>query len=304
MSRPSSRSATVKGVRASWVSQAVVLILFIMVLLAVGFVWIVPIEVLEQWAFDYARNDDYAKLEAVGSTDFLVWVSRIVLPVLLIWVWRVWSDLAAWQSFAGNFGRGILRMTRFATGTSDTPSLSNRINTMAWRGMLIGWCVLFAGHSLHAIGERAREWSYFRFNSGNTVLPNISESNRAVIRYLQESTPPSARIVVASDQKLFFLSYYLRPRTLFHRMHPDSEHVIPLKDQERKLAAYRLDELSPDDLAQMPHDYTLDYFEHPQMVDRTQLLSDTAWVAFLRRMSNNPTLVPPYLVRLRKASER
>ena len=163
--------------------------------------------------------------------------------------------------------------------------------------------LLFAVHAAEGIGQRIHEWPYFRFHSGNTVLPNISDSNRAVIRYLLEATPPDARILVASDQKLFFLSYYLRPRTLLHRMHPDSEHVIPLKDQERKLNAYRLDDLTDADLQQMPHDYTLEYFEHPDLVDRSQLLSDSAWIAFVRRSRQDPTFVPPYVVRLRPAAE-
>ena len=111
-------------------------------------------------------------------------------------------------------------------------------------------------------------------------------------------------ILVASDQKLFFLSYYLRPRVLLHRMHPDSEHVIPLKDQERKLSAYRLDDLSSDDLQQLPHDYTLEYFEHPDFVDRAQLLDDTTWISFIRRKQQSPSFVPPYVVRLRPAGGR
>ena len=122
--------------------------------------------------------------------------------------------------------------------------------------------------------------------------------------HLQQATPSGARILVASDQKLFFLSYYLRPRTLLHRMHPDSEHVIPLKDQERKLAAYRLNELTADDLAQMNHDYTLEYFEHPDLVDMSQVLSDPAWVTFLRQREGNRLLVPSYEVKLRKVEKR
>ena len=91
---------------------------------------------------------------------------------------------------------------------------------------------------------------------------------------------------------------------LLHRMHPESEHVIPLKDQERKLAAYQLDELTADDLAQMPHDYTLEYFEHPDLVDPSQVLSDAAWVDFIRQREANRSLIPSYLVRLRKAEKR
>lgn len=300
MSKPGPRPIPATTTEPGLIANGVMLASLALLLLAVGCVWIIPIEVLEQWAIDRAQSDPYAKLEAMGATDFLVWLGRIVLPVLVICVWRIWWRLDAWQRFALDVWRGFLALTEPAGKSGHPLSFTDRLRAFACRGLLLGWSLLFLGHSIHAIDQRAREWPYFWFESGNAILPNISPANRAVIRYLQKATPPTARILVASDQKLFFLSYYLRPRTLYHKMHPESEHVIPLKNQERKLAAFRLDELSAADLERIPHDYTVEYFEHPDMVNPSDVMSDRKWVEFLRHRDLNPTLVPSYLMRLRK----
>lgn len=270
-------------------------------LLIAGFVWIVPIEVFQQWAFDRAGQGQFERFEAIGSSEFAVWLGRVTSLVVLFLSVTIWRDLDRWANFVHEAWSGLLTMTAvsFSPDDASSRSLAERLRTIGTRGIVIAWSILFIAHFANGIRERIHEWPYFRFNSGDVVLPNISDSNRAVIRYLREATPENARILVASDQKLFFLSYYLRPRVLLHRMHPESEHVIPLKDQERKLNAYRLEELSPHDLEQMPHDYTLEYFEHPDFVDRGRLLEDRAWIEFMRRREQNPTLVPSYVVRLR-----
>ena len=54
----------------------------------------------------------------------------------------------------------------------------------------------------------------------------------------------------------------------------------------------------------MNHDYTLEYFEHPDLVDMSQVLSDPAWVTFLRQREGNRLLVPSYEVKLRKVEKR
>ena len=287
----------------AWVTVGSALIV---TLLVTGFVWIVPIEVIEQWSFDRAGNGSFERFEAVGKADFFVWFYRIAGLLLLVAISRICWNLPRWWTFGRDLWQGLIAVTRSGSQLdSDSSRLwPDRLRTFGCRGLLVAWGIVFMAHFGHAIGLRAHDWPYFKFHSGEVVLPNISESNRAVIRYLQQATPPDARILVASDQKLFFLSYYLRPRTLLHRMHPDSEHVIPLKDQERKLAAYRLNELTADDLAQMNHDYTLEYFEHPDLVDMSQVLSDPAWVTFLRQREGNRLLVPSYEVKLRKVEKR
>ena len=300
--KPGSQTTPRKTAPVGWFLLVMNLLLAVAALLVAAFCWIVPIEVIEQWAFDRAGQGTFDRFEAIGQADFFVWVGRIVAPLWLWICWSIGSHLAAWEAYGIELIRGLAAITRLAVESRSTGrvSLLASLRTYGLRGLLVAWGVLWLAHAVHGLGLRGHDWPYFRFHSGEEVLPNISDSNRLVIRYLREVTPPTARILVASDQKLFFLSYYLRPRFLLHRMHPDSEHVIPLKDQQRKLAAFRLEDLTAEDLVQMPHDYRLEYFEHPDLVDQTQVLSDTAWVAFVRRTTKNPSLIPPYLVRLRK----
>jgi len=287
----------------AWPIRVAMVLLFVGLLLACAAAWVVPIEVFQQWALDRAGTGEFAKFEAIGEAEFSVWLVRIVSLSLLIVGSILWRDLARWVAFVNAAWTGLMQVTRTDDdGAAQAhTSMMQRLRTVGIRAFLCSWAVLFVAHTVHAIGLRIHDWPYFRFNSGEVVLPNMSVSNKAVIRYLQQTTPPHARILVASDQKLFFLSYYLRPRTLLHQMHPGSEHVIPLKDQERKLEAYRLSDLSAEDLSRMNHDFTLEYFEHPSMVDAKQVLDDSAWIAFIRGREQNPNLIPNYLVRLRPA---
>ena len=287
---------------AEWAAQCCLVVTFVTTIVLAGFVWLIPIEVIQQWALDRAKPDPFSRFEAVGSAEFSVWLCRIVVPIMTILVILIWRHLQSSLVFLGDLLRGLVELTRWSSPIVSSRPLSffDQIRTFGCRGFLVAWMLLFAAHAAHGVGQRIHEWPYFRLNTGQVVLPNISDSNRAVIRYLQSATPPEARILVASDQKLFFLSYYLRPRTLFHRMHPESEHVIPLPEQQRKLVAYRLDELTESDRQQMPHDYTLEYFEHPDLVNRNEILDDRAWISFVRQQQQNPSLVPSYLVRLRK----
>lgn len=290
----------------AWPFHGMMLLIFGGLLLTCAAAWIVPIEVFQQWALDHAGTGEFAQFEAIGEAEFSVWLARITSILLLIATWLVWRDLSRWMQFMKSTWLGLIQVTRGDSDDSNSraTSASHRLRTIVTRVLLIGWMLLFTAHAVHGIGLRIHDWPYFRFNSGEAVLPNISVSNKAVIRYLQESTPPGARILVASDQKLFFLSYYLRPRTLLHRMHPGSEHVIPLKDQQRKLEAYQLSDLSAEDLARMPHDYTLEYFEHPSLVDPAHVMDDPAWIRFIRSRERNLTLIPNYVVRLRPAGDR
>ena len=277
--------------------------LFVVTLVATVLIWLIPLEAMQQAAYDRAKPDPYARYQAIGAAEFSTWVGRIVLPCLLIGVGRAYRNRSSWSIFLTELEPG-LRDVVTTNAKCDTSNLTiSRIRTVACSALLLGWGCLSVGHLVHGFNERAGDWPYFRWNSGEAVLPNISDSNRAVIRYLLGATPPEAKILVASDQKLFFLSYYLRPRALFHKMHPESEHVIPLKDQERKLSAYRLDELNADDLRGIPYDYTLEYFEHPDFVNQSEVLDDRSWVAFYRATRQEPSAIPPYLVRLRKVGD-
>jgi hypothetical protein len=131
----------------------------------------------------------------------------------------------------------------------------------------------------------------------------MSQSNRDVIRYVQSATPEEARILVVSDQTVYFLSYYLLPRQVFHKVHPDAERVIPQPHQQRQRAAYRLEDIPPGERQALRPDYVLEYFEGPAYVDRERLIDDAEWIAFIRRLQGDAAYVPPYNVVLRPLGE-
>ena len=304
--RRSARKVLPELPRSGPFAYGTILLLAVTTILAAAFVWLIPMDVVRQWAYDRAGNGPFERFESVGEAEFSLWLARIALSCMAILQVGIWWSLDRCLAFARDVWNGLITLSAPVQDQSSTKArpVQDQWSGIAFRGFLVAWAVLAVSHAVHALGLQIHDWPYFRFNSGDIVLPNISNSNRAVIRYLKEATPPGARILVASDQKLFFLSYYLRPRILFHRMHPDSEHVIPLKDQERKLVAYRLDELTDQDLKQMPHEYTLEYFEHPDFVDSDDVLDDANWVEFIRRQERDRSFVPKYLVRLRRIGQR
>ncbi len=64
-------------------------------------------------------------------------------------------------------------------------------------------------------------------------------------------------------------------------MHPESEFVIPLAHGERRLAAYRLEDISAEYLEQIQPDYILEYFEDEANVDPARVTEDANWLRFL-----------------------
>jgi hypothetical protein len=143
------------------------------------------------------------------------------------------------------------------------------------------WLIIAMTQFGDGVVQRMRDWKSYGLVSGRTSLPNLSDTNYLVIRYVEEATPPDARILVLSDQKLFFLSYYLLPRRLYHPMHPDSEFVIPLANGERQLAAYTRADLPPHYLDELQPDYVLEYFEGDAFVDPARVREDLEWLRFL-----------------------
>jgi hypothetical protein len=187
--------------------------------------------------------------------------------------------------------------------TPHRPASRSVAATFAFRSSLVAGTLLAAVQWADGVQTRLREWPVYRLRAGVDVLPNMSESNRDVIRYLQTVTPADARILVVSDQKLFFLSYYLSPRRILHKMHPASEHVVPQPNQQRQLPAYRLDELTASDIERLHPDYVLEYFEGPGFVEPDRLLQDRQWIAFLRERRADPAYVPSCNVILRPFAE-
>lgn len=277
------------------------LLLLIASLTTGAFVWLVPVDLAQNWALESAPDDPLARFEAVGRREAVWWSLRVAAP--LVALAAVWG-LARWRRLT-RFGRALLVDLQNATSgwrrSPDTgPGTWSRrvyagISSLTLRLLIAGWLLLAASHLVEAVGQRLDDWPVYRLRSGEDVLPNISQSNREVIRYVQATTPPDAKILVLSDQKLFFLSYYLRPRRLFHPMHPDSEFVIPLAHGERPLPAYRLDDLSPDYLRQLDPDYILEYYESPAYADPERFDDDANWLSF-QRARHGPAYRPDFLV--------
>ena len=272
-------------------------------LLLSGLAWLWPLEVIQGWAVARVDpSDSYAMFEAVGMAEAGQWAARwfgLAMTGMCCVLWRQRSCIAPWIEGAG---RGFWRVTDMtvpaAPGQPVSPRLAHAVSNIQ-RFAILSALVLSLGHWGGAIRQRFRDWPYYRLNTGDQVLPNISDSNRTVIRYLRAATPDHSRILVVSDQKLFFLSYYLRPRTLFHRMHPSAEHLIPRAHQARQLAAYRLDDL-PADVWDCQPDYVLEYFEGAEYVDSSRTTEDLAWLDFFRQSSGDPAAVPAYVVRLHR----
>jgi hypothetical protein len=311
---PGSRSAAGRSAAATlWTERLLTLGLGAGALFLAA-VWLVPIEVAQVWAQQRAGGDPYAQFEAIGQAEALMWFFRCAGPAgLCAWGWCWWHPHATqqwvsrcfnewWQLAAGESSSAAALGDQHE---SKATSVARQRDRRRWfLTASVGAMLVLAGvHWCGAIGRRAAEWPYYRLRSGPEVLPNISESNRAVIRYLREATPENSRIFVVSDQKLFFVSYYLLPRVILHRMHPEAEHIIPRAHQQRQLAAYRWSDVPKDRLTGASVDFLLEYFEGPEYIEPGRATEDTAWTAFIRQWQRDPSYVPPYTVVLRPWSQ-
>lgn len=263
--------------------------------------WMLPLEVAQNWAVGRARNDEFSQFEALHASTAAVWFVR----------WFT-STCAAVLSFAWIFRRRVIpglvkvlsefwRSAAPDVGGQGQRSCLNVIRIGAVRLFIVAWLGLAIFHEGFSIQRRLWDWPVYRLLAGPIVLPNISETNREVIRYLSANTPAGSRILIVSDQKLFFLSYYLLPRRLYHPTHPDSEFVIPQPYNQRQLAAYRLQDLSPDRIDRLKPDYILEYFEGSTYTQGEDLYQDSTWVEF-EQHRHGAKWHPQFLVALRQSS--
>jgi hypothetical protein len=283
--------------------KAVVALTVVIAVLATAVVWSVPVEAAQNWAFLRASKDAYAQFEAVGQAEALWWLARCGLPVVCVLLFAAAWHLEQVEKTTRAIVFEFLSLSASTSSGSTSSSRLRSIRTWTLRTLVVLWLGLAGVHAIDGVRERTRDWPYYRFRSGAEVLPNISDSNRDVIRYVSQASPPGARILVFSDQKLFFLSYYLLPRRLFHPVHEDSEFVIPLANQARQLAAYRLEEMPEGYLEAMHPDFILNYFEGPRYNDVRQRGLDPRWVRFWQER-NQSTDLPPYVVELRAVQQR
>ena len=259
-----------------------------------GYAWGVPVEVAQSWALDAAPDEPFARFEAVGRREAVWWLLRAAAPLVLLLSAAVLLRPRPHAAALRSLWNGITSATRVEGGL---------LSRAALRFLIAGWVALTVLHAAGAVRERIEDWPVYRLRSGQQVLPNISDSNRDVIRYVQTATPPDAKILIFSDQKLFFLGYYLRPRRIFHPTHPESEFVIPQPHGGRPTPAYRLEDLPEDYVEKLDPDYLLEYFEGPAYAEARRFDEDPMWLAFQRSRYGSDWR-PGYLVVLRNLRER
>ena len=285
--------AKASGIAAS------ILICWCLAFAIAGLSWLIPIDVAQGWAVGRAADDDFARFEAHGAMTATMWSVRVastllVLALGIIWIQRRRVAPAVAQAFAG-----FWQDTRPTLDPESAPSVVSKVQTGVVRVLVVSWLVLGVYQLGCSVNRRLWDWPLYQLHAGQTILPNISDGNREVIRFVASSTPPNARILVLSDQKVYFLSYYLLPRRLYHPSHPDSVFVIAKAHNERQLAAYRLQDLTSEQIDQLSPDYILEYFEGKQFIEGVDLKRDQGWLNYQRR-KYGPDWQPSYLVSLRR----
>lgn len=264
--------------------------------------WLVSLPMAQNWAAARAAPDPYAQFEARGFAEAALWMVRCLAAAIVLIAIVAMRHERRLQDQLLHAARALATVTCIPRGRCS-PATSAGVAagpTVLLRLSLAASCLVALVQGFTGITDRMRDWPVYRCRSGAEVLPNMSESNREVIRYLEYATPDDARILVVSDQKLFFLSYYLLPRRIFHRMHPASEFTVPQPYQQRQLAAYRLSDLSQDDIDRIDPDYVLEYFEGAEFLEGMDRMEDPEWLQFIRKWRDDPSYVPPYYVALHR----
>ncbi len=276
--------------------RMVLLLVLIFSVPGLFFVWFIPLEVFQSWMIDRADSDPFSQYAAQEQATALVVFLRVMFSLSSVLTIISFYYCTGMVRFLSNCWQAVSEQTTImCEGKNSTR------RTILFRILLVAWFCIALVHFSGGIGRRIEDWPWYHFYSGPEILPNISSSNRDVIRFLEEVTDDNARILILSDQKLFFLSYYLLPRQLFHPIHPESEFVIPKEHQKRQLAAYRLSDLDADYISRISPDYILEYYEGSEYLEEERVLEDQRWLQFLQSKYGNH-YQPGYNVRLHKIS--
>ncbi|HEY4258562.1 MAG TPA: hypothetical protein VGM98_00320 [Schlesneria sp.] len=284
--------------KVSSIATGVLVVSWFLMAALVAIAWLLPLDVAQAWAVGRADNNDFAMFEAYGAITATMWFVRCVSTFLVVLLSVAWARQRTTVPMIARVANSFWLVT-IPTPTTDLKRSSFR--TTVVRLIVAGWLVLGVYQFGCSVNRRLWDWPLYQLHDGQTILPNISENNREVIRFLAATTPPKARILVMSDQKLYFLSYYLLPRRLYHPSHPDSVFVIAKPYNQRQLASYRLQDLTADEIRQLHPDYILEYFEGKQFLEGENLSRDPNWLNFQRRRFG-PNWQPSYLVSLRPYS--
>lgn len=258
--------------------------------------WLISEPMVVNWAAARAPGEPLAQFEAQEYARAALMLARILLPLgVLLALVGLGASRRLHQTLTAAW-RELIALTRVSHNSNASDPRESKFATWGLRLALPAWLLLAGVQFAGSVDRRLSEWPVYRWNDGATVLPNMSDSNRDVIRYVSAATPEDARILVVSDQALFFVSYYLLPRRVFSKTHPDADRVIPQPGQERQLAAHRLEDLSAADIERINPDYVLEYFEGSAYVESDRILEDQQWVRFLRQRYGDPGYVPVYQV--------
>jgi hypothetical protein len=258
--------------------------------------WIISVEMAETWVFTRTRDPQSAL-----KTSERLWLIRVLAPVLVM---GAGFGLRRWLQTEQQL-RTLAREFLAATRLSDARTTSMSARSVVCRVAIAAWLLLSLMHWEAGIRKAIHEWPIYEWASGELVLPNMSSSNRDVIRSIRGATQTEedARILCLSDQTLYFVSYYAWPRKILHRTHPDSEFVVPQEGLSQRRAAYRLSDFTEDQLADWAPDYVLEYYASPEYVDQDPLEYDPRMVAYLRLRHDDPAYLPECPIRLRTIEE-
>jgi hypothetical protein len=172
--------------------QLVLLLLLAAALAGAALTWLLPATLAERWALDRAGPDPFAQFEAAGQAQAVWQLGRWTLPLLAVLLGAGLARARWCDDTLRALGRELLDVTAFPTAPTRWRGSLQRF---AARALLLLWGLLAVQHAVGALFDRTREWPYYRLRSGAEVLPNISDSNRDVIRYLRQAVPENARIL-------------------------------------------------------------------------------------------------------------
>ena len=86
--------------------------------------WFLPVEVFQNWAFEYATEDSYRRFEAVGQAEAICWIIRIVGPLVLIGAVRLIRNRESASKGFQRTWQGFLTVTQVFDASRVDPAIS------------------------------------------------------------------------------------------------------------------------------------------------------------------------------------
>jgi len=264
-------------------------------------VWMLPVDLAMDLAVSWSTGSTLAEFERAGRAEAIWMLCRAAGPLLLIGALvarRRGHTIHAAQELIEGWREATTVAESIECSAPDAPVGPSRSLTTLVRACVLAWIGLAVLHAGACLWRRIEDWPVYRLNSGHAVLPNISQQNRDVIRYLQSVTPPDSRLFVISDQKLYFLSYYVLLRRVYHLTHPNAEFRIPAGYGARTIPTLLEADLPVEYLATLNPDYIVEYLESSTYMNLDKAYDDATWIAF-QRARYGPGYQPAFQVSVR-----